>query len=152
MTKPVKTPREILKHLQVISSGKSLADWRIDSALAQLEECYGKQIKELKQRLNAIEGVYEGLKASRELATPLEPIDEKALTFFLDNIDHHIKNSNPVLAHHIATKFGVSNKLEPLDLDILWQKLNDGGFDHVQATEVIAIIKKQFGSPTKKDV
>ena len=49
------------------------------------------------------------------MATPLEPLDEKELREFLKG--RTVMESVKDLAHSIASHFGISKKLEPLDLD-----------------------------------
>jgi hypothetical protein len=104
-----------------------------------------------------------------KLATPLEPIDENKLLEFLDNWGYRQGNM-PVcddddfrlIAHAIASRFGVSNKLEPLDREIKWV----GGIGWFKSEDSWWMIRKtpykeipiievnwkeQFGTPTKKE-
>jgi len=115
-----------------------------------------------------------------EKLIPLEPIDEKELIEVITKWEQvwlppmrNIKMGIEELAYAIATKFGVSNKLEPLNLELLeachsakrfiengvelgYIRLPD--IDTDPALKTLPMLKQAisnaevFGSPTKKDI
>jgi hypothetical protein len=157
-----KTAREILEWLAKDSNNDGwshlhTSDISINSALAQLEEYYKPK-----------QGSSETLSQRRNNASvvqlhppqpPLEPIDEKAIEKCLEEpiyVDKHTKlyvlaRDKNLIAKLICRKFGVSNKLEPLEEREVYDFLIGSIKDELNGVAIVRQFCAKFGSPTKKE-